>query len=231
MKALIRKGLENSLPPGYDIDTHFKPRYNPWDQRMCLVPDGDLFEAICDGPRVGGDRPDRDLHRDRPPAGIGRGARGRPDRHRDRARACCRWEACRSSVDGRDVELPKTMAYKGMMLSGVPNLAVAFGYTNASWTLKCDLTCEYVCRLLRHMDEHGYRPGDAREPRPLGHRGAVHRLHLGLRAARHRQVPEAGLEGARGGCTRTTPATSCAEVRNARGRRAGVLRGKAVKRV
>ena len=60
VKALIRKGVERQLPPGYDVDTHFKPRYNPWDQRMCLVPDGDLFEAICDGPRVGRHRPDRD---------------------------------------------------------------------------------------------------------------------------------------------------------------------------
>jgi hypothetical protein len=60
-------------------------------------------------------------------------------------------------VDGRQVELPKTMGYKGMMFTGVPNLAVALGYTNASWTLKCDLTCEYVCRVLAHMDENGYR--------------------------------------------------------------------------
>jgi cation diffusion facilitator CzcD-associated flavoprotein CzcO len=61
------------------------------------------------------------------------------------------------AVDGRDIELSQTMSYKGMMLSGVPNMAMALGYTNASWTLKCDLTCEYVCRLLNHMDEHGYR--------------------------------------------------------------------------
>ena len=61
------------------------------------------------------------------------------------------------AVDGREVDLPETMSYKGMMLSGVPNMAFALGYTNASWTLKCDLTCEYVCRLLNHMDEHGYR--------------------------------------------------------------------------
>ena len=61
------------------------------------------------------------------------------------------------AVDGSDVEIPKTMGYKGMMLSGVPNLALALGYTNASWTLKCDLTCEYFCRLVNHMDENGYR--------------------------------------------------------------------------
>ena len=59
-------------------------------------------------------------------------------------------------VDGKPVELSKTMGYKGMMLSGVPNFAVALGYTNASWTLKCDLVCEYVCRLLNHMQQHGY---------------------------------------------------------------------------
>jgi monooxygenase len=60
------------------------------------------------------------------------------------------------AVDGREIALPETVGYKGMMLSGVPNLAVALGYTNASWTLKCDLTCEYVCRLINYMDEHGY---------------------------------------------------------------------------
>ncbi len=60
------------------------------------------------------------------------------------------------AVDGREVELSETMSYKGMMLSGVPNMALVIGYTNASWTLKCDLTCEYICRLLMHMDEHGY---------------------------------------------------------------------------
>ncbi len=68
------------------------------------------------------------------------------------------------AVDGHDVELSETMSYKGMMLSGVPNLAIAFGYTNASWTLKCDLTCGYVCRLLNHMDEHGYRQCTPRNP-------------------------------------------------------------------
>jgi hypothetical protein len=75
------------------------------------------------------------------------------------------------AVDGREVKIPETMGYKGMMLSGVPNMAVALGYTNASWTLKCDLTCEYVCRLLKHMDANGYRqctphrdPSVAEEP-------------------------------------------------------------------
>jgi hypothetical protein len=70
------------------------------------------------------------------------------------------------AVDGRDVDISQTMSYKGMMLSGVPNMAMAFGYTNASWTLKCDLTCAYVCRLLNHMDEHGYAQSTPRRPDP-----------------------------------------------------------------
>ena len=111
-------------------------------------------------------------------------------------------------VDGREIDLSETMSYKGMMLSGVPNLAFAIGYTNASWTLKCDLTCEYVCRLLNHMDEHGHRQCVPREPRPLDRRPAVHRLLLELRAARDRSVPQAGIEARRGGSTRTTRSTS-----------------------
>ena len=94
-----------------------------------------------------------------------------------------------------------------MMLSGVPNLALAFGYTNASWTLKCDLTCEYVCRLLNHMDEHGYEQCMPAEPRPLGRRAAVHRLLLGYVLRAIDQFPKQGPRR-RGGSTRTTRSTS-----------------------
>jgi monooxygenase len=156
VKALVRKGVERHLPAGYDIDTHFKPKYNPWDQRMCLVPDGDLFEAIADGSasivtdtietfterglRLGsGQELEADLIVTA--TGLNLLPLGGMD----------------LDVDGRPVELPKTMGYKGMMVTGVPNLAVALGYTNASWTLKCDLTCEYACRLINHMDENGFR--------------------------------------------------------------------------
>jgi monooxygenase len=155
VKALLRKALQKQLPPGYDIDTHFKPRYGPWDQRLCLVPDGDLFEAICsgrasvvtdqidtfteDGLRLAsGSELEADLIVTA--TGLNLLALG----------------GMQIAVDGRDVDVSQSMTYKGMMLSGVPNLAIAFGYTNASWTLKCDLTCGYVCRLLNHMDEHGY---------------------------------------------------------------------------
>jgi len=153
MKALLRKGLVKQLPPGYDIDTHFKPQYNPWDQRMCLVPDGDLFKAISDGSAsIITDRIDTfteqglrlesgaELQADLivTATGLNMLALG----------------GMEIAVDGREVELSETMSYKGMMLSGVPNMALVIGYTNASWTLKCDLTCE--CRLIKHMDEHGY---------------------------------------------------------------------------
>jgi monooxygenase len=156
MKALIRRGVESRLPPGFDIDTHFKPRYNPWDQRMCLVPDGDLFESICAGrASVVTDRIETFTE-----TGI-RLASG-AELEADLVVTATGLNllplgGMEMSVDGREVELPKTMGYKGMMLSGVPNMAAAIGYTNASWTLKCDLTCAYVCRLLNHMDERGYR--------------------------------------------------------------------------
>jgi monooxygenase len=156
MKVLLRKALEKRLPPGYDIDKHFKPSYDPWDQRLCLVPDADLFEAIGDGrASVVTDHIDTftekgimlasgmELEADLivTATGLNLLALG----------------GINISLDGQDVVLAETMSYRGMMLSGVPNFAFAVGYTNASWTLKCDLTCEYVCRLLNHMDEHGYR--------------------------------------------------------------------------
>ena len=99
------------------------------------------------------------------------------------------------TVDGEEVDVPSKMAYKGMMLSGVPNMAFTVGYTNASWTLKADLTSEYVCRLLNHMDAHGYRRC-VPEVDPSVSRAAAARLHLRLRPALARPVPQTGLEGA-----------------------------------
>jgi monooxygenase len=156
MKALLRKGLEGQLPPGYDIDTHFKPRYGPWDQRLCLVPDGDLFKAI----RAGRAEVVTDGIETFTEQGI-RLASGQ-ELQADLIVTATGLNLVAAggmeiAVDGREVELGQTMSYKGMMLSDVPNLAVATGYTNASWTLKCDLTCEYVCRLLNHMAAHGYQ--------------------------------------------------------------------------
>ncbi|HXS91517.1 MAG TPA: NAD(P)/FAD-dependent oxidoreductase [Steroidobacteraceae bacterium] len=156
IKKLILKAARKALGPDYDIDTHFTPRYNPWDQRLCLVPNGDLFEAIKGG-RV-------DVVTDQietfTPHGIT--LRSGKQLAADLIVTATGLNlqllgGVQVSVDGRSVELAKTLNYKGMMFSDVPNLASSFGYTNASWTLKCDLTCEYVCRLMNHMQKHGYQ--------------------------------------------------------------------------
>jgi cation diffusion facilitator CzcD-associated flavoprotein CzcO len=156
MRALLRRALARRLPPGYDIDTHFNPTYDPWDQRLCLVPDGDLFEAIGDGrASVVTDRVDTFTERG---IRLASGAELEADLVvTATGLSLLALGGVELAVDGRDVVLPETMSYRGMMLSGVPNFAFALGYTNASWTLKSDLTCEYVCRVLNHMDEHGYR--------------------------------------------------------------------------
>ncbi len=156
VKNLILGGVRMALGPDYDIATHFTPRYNPWDQRLCLVPDGDLFKAIrdkrasvatCEIDRFTKDgirlKDGSELEADIiiTATGLVLQVLGGLD----------------ISVDGRPVDFATTLNYKGMMYSDVPNLASAFGYTNASWTLKCDLTCEYVCRLINYMDRHGYK--------------------------------------------------------------------------
>ncbi len=154
VKRFLRKGLERELPTGYDIDTHFTPRYNPWDQRFCAVPDGDLFKAIRDGDAsVVTDTIERFtktgilLTSGRElPADIVVTATGLE---------LLFLGGIELSVDNTPVDPATRLTYKGMMIEGVPNLAVAIGYTNASWTLKCDLTCQYVCRLLTYMRSHG----------------------------------------------------------------------------
>lgn len=153
-KWMVAKGVRKELGEKYD-SKHFTPPYNPWDQRLCFAPDADLFQAIRDG-RVSvvtdeietftedglllksGERLDADIIVT---------ATGLVMRL---------FSGMQLNVDGSPVDLPKTFVYKGMMFSDIPNLAFAVGYTNASWTLKCDLTAEYVCRLLNHMDHHGY---------------------------------------------------------------------------
>jgi len=155
VKRMIRAGLERQLPEGYDIDTHFKPRYNPWDQRMCLVPDADLFEGIGNG-RVSVVTDHVDTFT---PTGI-RLASGQELEAEVIVSATglnlLALGGVELEVDGQPVDLPQAMIYRGCLLSGVPNLAFAFGYTNASWTLKSDLTCEYVTRILNYMYERGY---------------------------------------------------------------------------
>lgn len=156
IKKLILNGARKALGPDYDIATHFTPRYNPWDQRLCLVPNGDLFEAIKAG--------SVDVVTDQIEAFTPQGITLRSGKQlaADVIVTATGLNlqllgGVQVSVDGRDVALAKTLNYKGMMFSDVPNLASSFGYTNASWTLKCDLTCEYVCRLLNHMQKRGYQ--------------------------------------------------------------------------
>ena len=165
MKAILRRWAELHLPKGYAVETHFKPRYNPWDQRLCLVPDGDLFRAIRGGrASIVTDRIETFTER-------GLKLRSGGELEADLIVTATGLEllaigGIRLAVDGREVELSETMSYKGMMLSGVPNLAIVLGYTNASWTLKVDLTCEYVCRVLDHMDAHGYAQCVPGQPDP-----------------------------------------------------------------
>jgi monooxygenase len=156
VKRMVRRGLERALPAGYDIDTHFTPSYDPWDQRMCLVPDGDLFEAIADGRAEV--LTDRIASFSEDGLQLESGAELEADVIVTATGLNLLFlGGIELVVDGTPVDLPRTMTYKGMMLSGVPNFAFTVGYTNASWTLKADLTSEYVCRLLAHMDAHGHR--------------------------------------------------------------------------
>ena len=155
VKRLVRRGVVNSLPAGYDVDTHFKPPYDPWDQRLCLVPDGDLFAALADG--------SAEIVTDRIESFTETGIRLRSGRALDADVVVTATGlnllflgGMRLRVDGEEPDLARTFTYKGMMLAGVPNFAFTIGYTNASWTLKADLVAEYVCRLLNHMDAGGY---------------------------------------------------------------------------
>ena len=155
---LAKKGIlarvRAELGPDYDIATHFTPRYNPWKQRMCLVPDGDLFQAIKDGSAsVVTDQIETFTEK-----GIKLASGHELVADLIVTATGLQLEVLgglQVSVDGARVDFSKATVYKGMMYSGVPNLASAFGYTNASWTLKADLTCEYVCRLINHMDRTG----------------------------------------------------------------------------
>ena len=154
-RSLLRRGAVAELPPDYEVDTHFNPSYAPWDQRLCLIPDGDLFKAISDG--------DASMVTDRIDAFTERGIRLESGAELEAdivitatGLNLLAFGGVAVTVDGADVDLPETVGYKGMMLSGVPNAALVLGYSNASWTLKGDLVCKYVCRLLNHMDARHY---------------------------------------------------------------------------
>lgn len=156
VKKLLVKQAADQLPTGYDVRRHFTPRYDPWDERMCFVPDGDLFAAVSRGrasvvtgdietftPRglrlADGSEVDADL------VVTATGLRLLP------------FGGIPLVVDGVPVDLPETMAYRALMLGGVPNFVFTVGYTNASWTLKADLVADWVCGLLERMRREGAR--------------------------------------------------------------------------
>ncbi|HEY6349020.1 MAG TPA: NAD(P)/FAD-dependent oxidoreductase [Candidatus Angelobacter sp.] len=156
VKQRLFKRIQESLGPDFDVATHFTPRYKPWEQRLCLVPDADMFEAIkANRASMVTDQIEtftekgillksgKELEADVIVTATGLVMQA--------------FGGAELTVDGQRVEPGKTLAYKGVMMSGVPNLASVFGYINASWTLKADLICNYVCRLLNYMDRKGAR--------------------------------------------------------------------------
>jgi cation diffusion facilitator CzcD-associated flavoprotein CzcO len=156
MRRLLRADARRRLPKGFDVDTHLNPRYDPWDQRLCMVPDGDFFEAISRG--------DASIVTDTIDRFTPRGIRLTSGRELEAdiivtatGLKMLAFGGVDFVVDDEPIELPTTTAYKGMMLSSLPNFVFATGYTNASWTLKIDLVCEHFCRLLDHMDAHGFQ--------------------------------------------------------------------------
>ena len=156
VKKLLIKGVKKELGEGHEVEKHFSPSYNPWDQRVCLVPNGDLFAVIKEGKAtVVTEHIDRFVDKGLllksgklleadmivTATGLNLQLMGGID----------------LSVDGKKLDMSETVSYKSLMLSNIPNLSMAFGYTNASWTLKVDLTHQYICRLLNYMDSKGYR--------------------------------------------------------------------------
>jgi monooxygenase len=171
-KHMLSAAARRQLPDGYHLDPDFNPRYNPWDQRMCIVPDGDLFEAITAGKAS--------IVTDRVDSFTESGVCLRSGRNVDAdiivTATGLRLVPCGNvqlDIDGLPVRAGDRFIYRGFMLSDVPNLAVCIGYTNASWTLRADLTSRSVCRLINHMDREGrvqviprMKDGSTR-PRPL----------------------------------------------------------------
>jgi cation diffusion facilitator CzcD-associated flavoprotein CzcO len=156
IKRILRRGTIKALPPGYDVDTHFKPRYDPWDQRVCLVPDADLFRALrSEKAEIVTDRIARF---DESGIELESGRRLEADIVVTATGLNLLFlGGMKITIDGEEPDMPHALTYKGMMLSDFPNFAYTLGYTNASWTLKADLTSEYICRLLGHMDATGRR--------------------------------------------------------------------------
>ena len=137
------------------MDTHFNPKYDPWDQRLCLVPNGDLFRSLADGSVS--ILTDRILKFNERGIDLESGASIEADLIVTATGLdLLPLGGITFIVDGRTIDISDAVTYKGMMLSGIPNFLMAVGYTNASWTLKCDLTSQHLCKLLKFMDRNSY---------------------------------------------------------------------------
>jgi len=144
------------LPEGYDVETHFTPEYDPWRQRLCLLPDGDLFKAIKSGKAsMVTDHIDRFVEN-------GILLKSGEIIEADIIVSATGIELCglgniKFDIDGKKVDLPERWTYRGVMVSDIPNLAWIFGYIRTSWTMRSDMIAHYICRVLNHMDEQGVR--------------------------------------------------------------------------
>lgn len=153
-RKVIAAGVRKEVGDVVDVDTHFQPYYNPWDQRLCLVPNADLFESLKSGKA--------NIVTDHVERFTKTGIELRSGEHLDADLIITATglqlkflAGIDLKVDGEIVKPADALPYKGVMFEGVPNMAMAFGYTNASWTLKCELACKFVCRMLNHMEENG----------------------------------------------------------------------------
>ncbi|MFJ6378765.1 flavin-containing monooxygenase [Kitasatospora sp. NPDC092039] len=191
-RRLIRRENLKRLPKGFDVDKHFNPPYDPWDQRLCLAPDGDFFDAIKEGhatvvtdtvARFSGRgvvlSSGEELEADIIVTATGLNLR--------------LFDGMPIVVDGRETDVADSVCYRGMLLSGIPNWAMAIGYTTSSWTLKVGLMCRYFIDLVRHMDAHGYdrvvpvaQPGTERRP--------VMDLQAGYARRGEKVLPKQGVE-------------------------------------
>jgi monooxygenase len=191
VKAYILKLIRNELGPDYDVG-HFTPRYNPWDQRVCLVPDSDLFKMIRERKAS--------IVTDNIETFTERGVKLKSGRELEADIIVTATGlqlkvlgGMKVNVDGRVIDPSTVMAYKGMMFSDMPNLASAFGYTNASWTLKCDLTCDFVCRLLNYMDTNGFAACVARRDPNMSEAPFLN-LNSGYIQRANRILPRQGIK-------------------------------------
>jgi cation diffusion facilitator CzcD-associated flavoprotein CzcO len=152
---MIFDGVRAELGEGYDVATHFTPRYNPWDQRLCLAPNGDFFQSI----RAGKTTVVTDDIVTFTETGLELGSGKKIEADLVVTATGLNIQVlggAQLDIDGQPADPATTLSYRGVLFSDIPNLASVFGYTNASWTLKADLICNYVCRLLNHMEQRGY---------------------------------------------------------------------------